>query len=160
MGERDVYFTQDENFKGGNRMSWASAIPMGIGAISSLFGKGKGKETEYTAQAPEYQQQFSEDFMKFLSSIMGQGATPYGGQVAASAMNPFTQSALGLWGASPYGQMGGQPQMPPQMPMGQLGGGQMPMPQQPPQGPMPQRPMPPGPQRPQGGLGGGVPFRR
>lgn len=151
-------------------MSWASAIPMGIGVISSLFGKGKGKETEYTAQAPEYQQQFSEDFMKFLSSQMGQGATPYGGQIAASAQNPFTQSALGLWGASPYGQMGGQqqPQMP-QQPMGQLGDAP---------GPMGQRPMPPMPMRasgmmgaaptdlkrsrmPQQGLGGrGVPFRR
>ena len=178
MGEENVHITQDENSRRRTRMSWASAIPMGIGAISSLFGKGKGKETEYTAQAPEYQQQFSEEFMKFLQGQIGQGATPYGGQVAASASNPFTQSALGLWGASPYGQFsggapsGGQPQMPmgqlgggmmPQMPpQGQMGGGQAPggqrpMPQQMPmQRPMPQRP----PQRPQGGLGGGVPFRR
>ncbi len=122
-------------------MSWGAAIPAGIGLISSLFGKGKGKKTEYAAQAPEYQQQFSEDFMKFLQGQIGQGATPYGGQVAASAQNPFTQSALGLWGASPYGQFsGGQPQMPqqmPQMPMGQLGGGQAPGGQR----PMPQRPM-------------------
>ena len=101
-----------------------ACIPMAIGIGASLLGKGKGKKTEYAAQAPEYQQQFSEDFMKFLTSQMGQGATPYGGQIAASAQNPFTQSALGLWGASPYGQMGGQqqPQMTPQMPMGQLGG--------------------------------------
>ena len=146
-----------------------ACIPMAIGVGASLLGKGKGKKTEYAAQAPEYQQQFSEDFMKFLQGQIGQGATPYGGQVAASAQNPFTQRALGIWGASPYGQMGGgQPQMPPQMPMGQLGGGlmggqppggapQQPMPQQMPmQRPAPQRP----PQRPQRGLGGGVPFRR
>lgn len=136
-------------------MTWASAIPMGLGLASSLFGEGEGKETEYVAQVPKEQQQFSEDFMKFLSTQMGQGATPYGGQIAASAMNPFTQSALGLWGASPYGQfMGGQPgggQMP-LMPV--MGGGQPPgqMPQQP---PMPQRPMP------QQGMGRrGVPFQR
>lgn len=143
------------------------AIMSGVGGLSSLFGGGKGKKTEYAAQAPEYQQRFSEDFMKFLQGQIGQGATPYGGQVAASASNPFTQSALGLWGASPYGQFsGGQPQMPqqmPQMPMGQLGGApgpgqQRPMPQQPMQRPMPQRP-----QLPQGGLGGqrrGIPFQR
>ncbi len=134
---------------------------MAIGIGASVLGKGKGKETEYAAQAPEYQQQFSEDFMKFLQGQIGQGATPYGGQVAASAMNPFTQSALGLWGASPYGQMGGgmppsgQPQIPQQ---GGLGGAPGPS------GPMPQpRPMPqqaPMPQGPQGGLGRGVPFRR
>jgi hypothetical protein len=131
---------------------------MAIGVGASLLGKGKGKKTEYAAQAPEYQQQFSEEFMKFLQGQIGQGATPYGGQIAASASNPFTQSALGLWGASPYGQFGGgMPSQMPQQPMGQLGGGQMPMgaPQQP-QRPMPQKPM----QRPQGGLGGGVPFRR
>ena len=138
------------------------ALIGGVGGIASLFGKGKGKETEYTAQAPEYQQQFSQDFMNFLQSKIGQGATPYGGQIAAGADNPFTQSAMGLWGASPYGQfMGGQqpgmgqPQMPPQ---GFLGGGmkpgmgQQPMPQRPMQQPMPQR-----------GLGGqrrGVPFQR
>lgn len=135
-------------------MSWASAIPMGIGAISSLLGKGKGKKTEYAAMAPEYHQQFSEDFMKFLQGQIGQGATPYGGQVAAGAMNPFTQSAMGLWGASPYGQFSGGQGMPQQMPQGQLGGGMMP--QMPPQRPMPQ----------QGGMGGmmgqrrGVPFQR
>lgn len=158
-----------------------ACIPTGIGLIGSLLGKGKGKETEYTAQAPEYQQQFSEDFMRFLQSKLGQGATPYGGQVAASAQNPFTQSAFGLWGASPYGQFSGpqpgmgQPQMPPQ---GSLGGGQAPgrtpmtlqgIMGQPQAGqlkesrrPM-QRPMPQ-----QGGLGGprqmpqrrGVPFQR
>jgi len=144
-------------------MSLASLIPAAIGIGTSLFGGGKGKETEYAAQAPEYQQQFSKEFMEFLQSKIGQGATPYGGQIAASAMNPFTQSAFGLWGASPYGQfMGaqpgmGQPQMPPQ---GFLGGGQAPGGQQPmPQRPMPrQRPM----QRPQQrGLGRrGVPFQR
>ncbi len=112
-----------------------ACIPMAIGVGASLLGKGKGKKTEYAAQAPEYQQQFSEDFMKFLSGQIGQGATPYGGQVAASASNPFTQSALGLWGASPYGQMGGGQQMPPQAPMGQLGGGLMPTASQQPQPP-------------------------
>ncbi len=149
-------------------MSIASLIPLVLGVGSSLLGKGKGKKTEYAAQAPEYQQQFSEDFMKFLQGQIGQGATPYGGQVAASAQNPFTQSALGLWGASPYGQFsGGQPSGMPQQPQipqqGGLGGapgpgmGQKPMPPpQQPQRPIPQRPM----QRPQGGLGGGVPFRR
>ena len=180
MGEENVHFTQDENLKGGNIMgNIASLIPMALGIGSSLLGKGKGKKTEYAAQAPEYQQQFSEDFMKFLQGQIGQGATPYGGQVAASAMNPFTQSALGLWGASPYGQMGGGMPQQPQMPMGQLGGGlmggqppggapQMPMTLQGVMG-QPQagqlkesrRPMPQGP--PQGGLGGqrrGVPFQR
>jgi len=156
-------------------MSIASLIPLVLGVGSSLLGKGKGKKTEYAAQAPEYQQQFSEDFMKFLQGQIGQGATPYGGQVAASASNPFTQSALGLWGASPYGQMGGgmptgQPQVPQQGGLGggQAPGGQRPMPPQqfqrpmPPQGqmpmprPIPQRP----PQGPRGGLGGGVPFKR
>ncbi len=140
-------------------MSWASAIPAGIGLVSSLFGKGKGKKTEYAAQVPQQQQQFSEDFMKFLQGQIGQGATPYGGQIAASAQNPFTQSALGLWGASPYGQFGGgMPPQIPQQPMAQLGGGQAPGGQRPMPRPMPQqRPMP---QRPQGGLGGGVPFQR
>lgn len=139
-------------------MSWAAAIPAGIGLVSSLLGKGKGKKTEYTAQVPQQQQQFSQDFMKFLSSQMGKGATPYGGQIAAGANNPFTQSALGLWGASPYGQFsggGGMPQMPqqmPQMPQGQLAGGQAPGGQRP-QMPM-QRPMPQRPQR------RGIPFQR
>lgn len=141
-----------------------ACIPMAIGIGASLLGKGKGKKTEYAAQAPEYQQQFSEDFMKFLQGQIGQGATPYGGQIAAGAMNPFTSSALGLWGASPYGQFSGgggmppmgQPQMPQQGGLGggQPPGGQRPMPMQPPR-PMPQ-------QRPQQrGMGGrGVPFQR
>jgi len=91
-------------------MSWLALIPAALGLASSLVGKGKGKETEYVAQAPKEQQQFSTDFMNYLSGQLGKGATPYTGQIAASAMNPFTQSALGLWGASPYGQfMGGQP---------------------------------------------------
>ena len=126
MGEKNVHITQDENLKGGNLMGLASLIPIGLGLGASALGIGKGKKTEYAAQAPKYQQQFSEDFMKFLQSQIGQGATPYGGQVAASAINPFTQSAFGLWGASPYGQFSGpqpgmgQPQMPPQ---GSLGGG-------------------------------------
>lgn len=137
-------------------MGLEALIPMGLGIASSLFGKGKGKKTEYAAQAPEYQQQFSEDFMRFLQSKIGQGATPYGGQIAASAMNPFTQSAMGLWGASPYGQFsGGQPGpgvSGGQMPFRQLGGGQAPGGQRP-QMPM-QRPMPQRPQR------RGVPFQR
>lgn len=141
----------------------ASIIGLGGGALSSLTGAGKGKKTEYAAMAPEYQQQFSEDFMKFLQGQIGQGATPYGGQIAASAMNPFTQSALGLWGMSPYGGMGqGMPPGGGQMPQQGFLGGQPPRgTSQPPQRPMPQRPMPQGP--PQGGMGGqrrGVPFQR
>lgn len=132
-------------------------IPLILGIGSQVLGKkkGKGKETEYTAQAPEYQQQFSEDFMKFLQGKIGQGATPYGGQIAAGAMNPFTQSALNLWGRSPYGMgqgmpFGGQPQMPQMPPQGFLGGGMV---------PGGQRSMPPLAQRPMQGPRG-VPFSR
>lgn len=146
-------------------MGWAAAIPAALGLGASLFGVGKGKETEYTAQAPEYQQQFSEEFMNFLEGKIGQGATPYGGPTAAGAMNPFTQSALGLWGASPYGQFGeGMPTnqpIPQLMPFGGApmpgGGGQMPQQGGMPPGGAPQMPVPQ-----QGGMGqrAGIPFKR
>ena len=119
MGEKNVYITQDENFKGGNLMGLEALIPIGLGLGAGALGIGKGKETEYAAMAPEYQQRFAEEFTKFLQGQIGWGATPYGGQIAASATNPFTQSAFGLWGASPYGQFSvpqpgmEQPQMPP-----------------------------------------------
>ena len=141
----------------------ASLIPMALGIGSSLLGKGKGKKTEYAAQAPEYQQQFSEDFMKFLQGQIGQGAMPYTGQVAASASNPFTQSALGLWGASPYGQFsGGQPGMPPAQPQIPQQGGLTgaPGPGQPPGMPPSGQPQMPIPQRGMMGQRRGVPFRR
>ena len=143
-------------------------IPAALGVASSLglFGKGakEGKKVEYEAQAPEYQQQFSEEFFKYLQEQMGQGATPYGGQVAAPFQNPFTQGAFGAMKASPYGSMmgnmpmGGTPFVPPQAPATPQppgvppgGGGQ------------PQKPMPR--QRPRiqqgGGMGRrGVPFQR
>ena len=101
-------------------------IPAALGVASSLglFGKKakEGKKVEYEAQAPEYQQQFAEEFFKYLQGQVGQGATPYGGQVAAPFVNPFTQGAFGAMKASPYGgmmgdmPMGGMPFVPPQQP--------------------------------------------
>jgi hypothetical protein len=101
-------------------------IPAAIGIASELglFGKGakEGKKVEYEPQAPEYQQKFAEDFFKYLQGQIGQGATPYGGQVAAPFVNPFTQGAFGAMKASPYGfmmgnlPMGGTPFVPPQPP--------------------------------------------
>ena len=101
-------------------------IPTALGVASQLglFGKGakEGKKVEYEAQAPEYQQQFAEEFFKYLQGQIGQGATPYGGQVAAPFQNPFTQGAFGAMQASPYGSMmgnlpmGGMPFVPPQQP--------------------------------------------
>jgi len=133
-------------------MSFAAAIPAAIGVASQLglFGKGakEGKKVEYEAQAPEYQQKFAEDFFKYLQGTIGQGATPYGGQVAAPFQNPFTTGAYGAMKASPYGSMMGD------MPMG--GAPFVPPQPQPPQPPMPR----------QGGMGlekqpgRGVPFPR
>jgi len=130
-------------------------IPAALGIASQLglFGKGakEGKKVEYEAQAPEYQQQFAEDFFKYLQGTIGQGATPYEGQVAAPFVNPFTQGAHGAMKASPYGQfmgdmpMGGAPFVPPQQPQ-QPPGGQRLIPRQRPQ------------QRDRGGRG--VPFQR
>ena len=101
-------------------------IPAALGVASQLgvFGKGakEGKKVEYEAQAPEYQQQFAEEFFKYLQGQVGQGATPFGGQVAAPFQNPFTQGAFGAMKASPYGSMmggmpmGGMPFVPPQAP--------------------------------------------
>ena len=107
-------------------------IPAALGVASSLglFGKGakEGKKVEYEAQAPEYQQQFAEMFYKYLQAQGGQGATPYGGQVAAPFINPFTQGAHGAMKTSPYGSlmgdlpMGGTPFVPPpQAPITPLG---------------------------------------
>lgn len=145
-------------------MSWAAAIPALLGTASQLglFGKTakEGKKVEYEPQAPEYQQQFAEEFFKYLQGQIGQGATPYGGQVSAPFVNPFTQGAFGAMKASPYGSMmgglpmGGAPFVPPQPPVSTPGGvtGPAQRPQQPRQGREP-RPRP-------GGRRRGVPFQR
>ena len=105
-------------------MSIAAAIPAALGLASALgvFGKGakEGKKIEYEAQAPEYQQDLAQAFYQYLQGQIGQGATPYGGQVAAPFQNPYTQGAFGAIQASPYGSMmgdmpmGGMPFVPPQ----------------------------------------------
>jgi hypothetical protein len=101
-------------------------IPAALGVASQLgiFGKKakEGKKIEYEAQAPKFQQDFQQKFLKYLQEQMGKGATPYGGQVAAPFQNPFTQGAFGTMKASPYGSMmgnmpmGGAPFVPPQPP--------------------------------------------
>lgn len=126
MGEKDVHITQDENLRRRIIVSWAAAIPAALGLASQLgvFGKEakEGKKVEYEAQAPEYQQQFAEEFFKYLQGQIGTGATPYGGQVAAPFQNPFTQGAFSAMKSSPYGSMmgnmpmGGTPFVPPQQP--------------------------------------------
>ena len=126
-------------------------IPAALGVASSLglFGKGakEGKEIKYEAQAPEYQQQFAEEFFKYLQGQIGTGATPYEGQVAAPFVNPFTQGAFGAMQASPYGSMmGGLP----------MGGAPFVPPQQPPQ--TPQAPPQQRPQLPPGGAGRPAPW--
>lgn len=83
-------------------MGWAAAIPAGIGLLGSVLGGGKGKKVEYAPQAPQYQQNFAQDYYKMLQGLAGQAGTPYGGPLTASAMNPFTQSALSMWSQSPY----------------------------------------------------------
>jgi len=129
-------------------MSIAALIPAALGVASQLgvFGKKakEGKKIEYEAQAPEYQQKFAEDFYKYLQGQIGQGATPYGGQVAAPFVNPFTQGAFGAMQASPYGSMmgglpmEGTPFVPPQQPQAPQAGPRAP---RQPMGPR-QRPQP------------------
>lgn len=139
-------------------------IPAALGVASQLglFGKTakEGKKVKYEAQAPEYQQQFAEEFFKYLQGQVGQGATPYGGQVAAPFQNPFTQGAMGAMKASPYGSMmgsspmGGMPPAPPPQPP-------VTPPQLPPGGIPTGRPGMPGrPGGPEGPGGPRVPFER
>ena len=122
-------------------------IPAALGVASSLglFGKKakEGKKIEYEAQAPGYQQEFAEEFFKYLQGQIGAGATPYGGQVAAPFQNPFTQGAFSAMQASPYGPMmgnlpmGGTPFVPPQQAPVTPPGGMT----RPPQ--LPRQPLPP-----------------
>ena len=139
-------------------MGIAAMIPAALGVASQLgiFGKKakEGKKVEYEAQAPEYQQKFAQEFFKYLQGQVGEGATPYGGQVAAPFVNPFTQGAFGAMQASPYGSMmgdlpmGGAPFVPPQAPQ---------TPQVPPRGIQPPGMRPPGGAM---GAGQGRPFMR
>lgn len=85
-------------------MGWAAAVPAGIGLLGSLFG-GEGAQNqpvEYTPQAPQYQQDFAQNYYQMLQGLAGGAGTPYQGPLSASAMNPFTQGALGLMSQSPY----------------------------------------------------------
>ena len=132
----------------------------GLASEAGVFGKGakEGKKVEYEAQAPKYPQDCAQRFFKYLQGQVGQGATPYGGQVAAPFVNPFTQGAFGAMKASPYGSMmgnlpmGGMPFVPPQQ---QRSAAPQNMPFVPPPQ-LPQQPLPPGMPM---GLGGG-PFKR
>jgi len=78
----------------------------------------EGKEIDFEAMVPEHQKEFAKKFFEdFLTPALGKftlgrGATPFEGPLTAPAMNPFTQSAMGMMAKSPYGKMGNWGQMP------------------------------------------------
>ena len=110
-------------------------LPMAVGGIASLFGAGKGKETEYKPVNP----QASEQQNKLMEYLMGR----VGEQQPYAKVNPMSMDAMNMvsqfYTGNPYMQpgLGGQqpqqgqpsPQQPPMGGggMGGMGGGGNPM---------------------------------
>jgi len=113
-----------------------AAAPSVIGALGSLFGKGKGEEIKYSPMNPQANQ-MQNQLMQYLMSRMGQQnpfaqvnpmsmnamnmvssyytGNPYTqpgwGQGSPGGPNPFANQRMQLGGGGQMPQMGGQPGM-------------------------------------------------